>query len=118
VRRHNINCCVLLFVRHPIILFPVAIRQCSVSFVGPTGVRHSIDVTAETLYEAAATASAAMNKEEWSEPIAPGTPIEIQVREPATTHTLSIAQIRHWCDGIAVSPDEVLRRQRVKSLVG
>jgi hypothetical protein len=45
------------------------------------------------------------------------TPIEIQVREPATTPVLSIAQIRRWCDGIAVSPDEVLRRQRVRSLI-
>jgi len=27
-------------------------------------------------------------------------------------------QIRRWCDGVAVSPDEVLKRNRVRSLIG
>jgi len=26
--------------------------------------------------------------------------------------------IRRWCDGVAVSPDEVLKRKRVKVLLG
>jgi len=39
------------------------------------------------------------------------------VREPATTHTVSLAQIRRWCDGIAVSPDELRKRKRVKDLI-
>src|SRR5437867_3675307 len=34
----------------------VAVRACMVSFAGERGVRHSVEVTAETLYEAAATA--------------------------------------------------------------
>ena len=96
----------------------MAVRACSVSFVGPTGVRHSVEVTAETLYEAAAAALMLMRKDEWGEPIAPGTPIEIQVREPPTTHTVTLAQVRRWCDGVAVSPDEVLKRKRVKQLIG
>jgi len=44
--------------------------------------------------------------------------IEITVREPATTHTVSLAQIRRWCDGVAVSPDELQKRKRVKDLIG
>jgi hypothetical protein len=82
------------------------------------GIRHSVEVTGETLYEAAATALSILKKDAWAEPLAPGTPIEIQVREPATTHVLTLAKIRQWCDGVAVSPDEVLKRKRVKSLVG
>jgi hypothetical protein len=41
-----------------------------------------------------------------------------QSREPATTHTVSLSQIRRWCDGVAVSPDEMLKRKRVKDLIG
>lgn len=95
----------------------VAVRSCTVSFVGPTGVRHSVDVTAHTLYEAAAAGLMLLKKDGWGEPIASGTRIDIQVREPVTTHTLSIAQIRRWCDGVAVSPDEVLKRNRVKAMI-
>lgn len=87
------------------------------SFVDYRGIRHSVDVTAETLYEAAAAGIAALKREDWGEPIAPGTPIEVQVREPVVTHRLTLAQIRQWCEGVAVSPDEVIKRQRVRGLI-
>ena len=31
----------------------VALRTCTVSFSGPSGIRHSVDVTADSVYEAA-----------------------------------------------------------------
>jgi hypothetical protein len=89
-------------------------RSCVVSFTGPTGIRHSVEVMAESLYEAAALGLSLLRKEEWAEPIAPGTQLEVQVREPSTTHSVTVAQLRRWCDGIAVSPDEVLKRNRVR----
>jgi hypothetical protein len=33
-------------------------------------------------------------------------------------HRVTQNQIRRWCDGVAVSPDELLKRQRVRSLLG
>ena len=95
----------------------MAVRACTVSFTGPSGVRHSVDVTAESVYEAAALGLSRLRRDEWADQIAPGTPIEIIVREPATTHSVTLAQIRRWCDGVAVSPDEVLKRRRVKALI-
>ena len=59
-----------------------------------------------------------LRRDEWADQIAPGTPIEIILREPATTHTVSLSQISRRCDGVAVSPDEVLKRKRVKTLIG
>ena len=95
----------------------VALRTCTVSFVDYRGVRHSVDVTAETLYEAAAAGVALLKREEWGEPIAPGTPLDVEVRAPSLMHRLTLAQIQQWCDGVAVSPDEVIGRQRVKALI-
>jgi hypothetical protein len=88
-----------------------------VSFVDYRGIRHSVDVTAETLYEAAAAGLALLKCEDWGEPIGRGTPIDVEVRGPAVTHRLTLAQIQQWCDGVAVSPDEVLRRRRVRALI-
>jgi hypothetical protein len=96
---------------------PVAIRACTVSFVGPTGVRHSVDVTGESLYEAAILGVALLRKDGWAEQIAPGTQLEIQVREPATTHCVTLAQLRRWVEGIAVSPDEALRKRKLKAIL-
>jgi len=76
-----------------------------------------VEVTAESLYEAAALALSTLRRQDWVDPIGPGTRLEVQVREPATTHIVSVLQIQRWCDGVAVSLDEVLRRNRVKALL-
>ena len=53
----------------------------------------------------------------WADAIALGTELEVQVREPATSHRLTVQQIRRWCDGVAVSPDETLKKRRLKELL-
>ena len=95
----------------------VALRTCTVSFTGPSGVRHSVEVTAESIYEAAALGVKALKNSGWADAIAPGTELDVQVREPATSHRLTVQQIRRWCDGVAVSPDETLKKRRLKQLL-
>jgi len=86
--------------------------------MGPSGVRHSVEVTAESVYEAAAFGVSALRNSGWADAIAPGTELEIQVREPATTsHRLTVRQIQRWCDGVAISPDETLKKRRLKQLL-
>ena len=93
------------------------LRSCLVSFVGPTGVRHSVEVMAESLYEAAILGVGLLRQDAWADAIASGTPLEIQVREPATTHIVTVAQLRRWVDGVAVNPDETLKKRRLKVLL-
>jgi hypothetical protein len=62
-------------------------------------------------------AIALLRKNGWAEQIAPGTQLEIQVREPATTHCVTITQLRRWVEGIAVSPDDTLKKRRLRSLL-
>ena len=48
------------------------LRLCSVGFKSATGISHSVDVEAETLYEAAALGLARLKKDGWIEhPIIP-----------------------------------------------
>jgi hypothetical protein len=82
----------------------VAPRTCTVSFAGPSGIRHSVEVTAESIYEAAALGVSALKSDGWADAIAPGTELEMHVRGPAICHRLTAQQIRRWCDGVAVSP--------------
>ncbi len=91
--------------------------MCVVSFRSVAGVVHSVEVTAGSLYEAAALGLSLLRQDGWVDPAAQGTKLEVQVREPATTHTLSVAQIRRWCDSVTASPDDVLKRKRVRELL-
>ena len=80
-------------------------------------VRHSVEVTAESIYEAEALGVSALKSDGWADAIAPGTELEVQVREPATYHRLTVQQIRRWCDGVAVRPDETLKNRRLNQLL-
>jgi hypothetical protein len=46
-----------------------------------------------------------------------GTELEVQVREPPTSHRITVQQIHRWCDAVAISPDETLRKRRSKQLL-
>ena len=72
--------------------------------------------TAESIYDAAALGVSALKSNGWADAIAPGTELEIQVREPATCHRLTVPQIRRWCDGVAVSPDETLKKATMEAI--
>jgi hypothetical protein len=85
--------------------------------MGPFGVRHSVEVVAESIYEAAALGVSALKNGGWSDATAPGTELDVQVREPATCHRLTVQQIRRWCDGVAASPYETLKKRRLKQLL-
>ena len=96
----------------------VALRTCTVSFTGPSGVRHSVEVIAESIYEAAALGISALKNAGWADAIAPGTELEVSsARSRPLCHRLTVQQIRRWCDGVAVSPDETLRKRRLKQLL-
>ena len=93
------------------------LRLCTVSFKSATGISHSVDVEAETLFEAAGLGLARLKKDGWIEGLGPASRLEIAVREPSTMHSLTVQQLQRWASGITTSPAEVLRRTKVKHLL-
>jgi hypothetical protein len=84
-----------------------------------TGVRCSgVEVTAESLYETPIVVVALLRQEGWADVIAPGMQLEIQVRQPAATHRVTVVQLRRWCEGIAVSPEETWKKRKLRELLG
>jgi hypothetical protein len=49
---------------------------------GSVRIRHSVDVTAESVYEAAALGVSALRESGWADAVALGTELEVQVRDP------------------------------------
>jgi hypothetical protein len=68
-------------------------------------------------YEAAALGVSALRESGWADAVALGTELEVQVREPPTCHRITVEQIHRWRDGVAVSPDETLKKRRLKQLL-
>ena len=58
----------------------MSVRFCQVTIEGMNGVRHTVDVTAGSLYEAVALGMAAIRTDEWVNGIAQGlNPVKVRV---------------------------------------
>jgi hypothetical protein len=80
--------------------------------------RHSIDATAETLYEALAQALAALRHEPWAADIGSGlTTATVKVRHPEVTHVVRIQEFEKWLNNTAKSPADMLLKTRLRQLL-
>ena len=95
----------------------MAAKICRVAFTDLDDIRHSVELQADSLYEAAVLGLKALTKSDWIEAVAPGTRLEIQVLEPAAVHILMVAQLMRWLDGGARTPAEALKKKQLKSLL-
>lgn len=92
------------------------VRTCTVSFTGYSGTQHSVNVTADSLYEAALLGVRAIC-EQWGETPALSASIVIEVRSPSVTHQVCLRQIRQWVERTAASPKERITKDRLKVLL-
>jgi len=94
--------------------------RCRVSYTDAEGI-HSVEVTAETLFEAVAQAVVEF-KEDRTVSKAPGpeTDFTVLVLRKPTEHVIRLKRIQEWAQPSSVGgPAETLRRERVrKMLVG
>jgi hypothetical protein len=92
-------------------------KTCKVTYKDLEGVRHTVEVVAESVYEASVLALAALTRHEWVDNVGPGTRLDIQIVEPNVTHTLLVAQLRQWLDRAPTRPADSVKRQRLKGLL-
>ncbi len=87
---------------------------CIVSFLDLDGIRHSVEVEAEGLYEASVLGLCAFRKHE----LEPGglTQLEVEVRS-SVTHTLTVTKVRDWLQRGVRTPREAVLKERLRSLL-
>jgi hypothetical protein len=95
----------------------MALRVCTVSFRDVRGIRHAVDVEAESLYEAVVFAVRRFRDDPWAERIGGATVLDVEVREPATTHSISLQQVERWLGGATSSPNEATKKAKLKTLL-
>jgi hypothetical protein len=98
----------------------VPARTCIVSFVDRAGICHSVEVTAESLYEAVVVGIAEFRRCDLMERAVPGpgTTVRVSVKAPATEHHVSIASVRDWLAGVTRSPKERATKEQLRALLG
>jgi hypothetical protein len=66
----------------------------------------------------AALGIAAFKRHPLSGIIGLATRLEIQILEPGVVQTVSVQQIRRWLSGATASPNERVRKDRLKAMLG
>lgn len=80
------------------------------------GVTHTVEVTAATLYEAAAQAVAAFEQEGWaSEALTTAAVLDVEVISPSVHHRVPMSALRKWLAGLTTSPRAQAIKQSLRS---
>ena len=91
------------------------LRSCRVSYQDLEGIKHSVEVTAETLYEAAVLGMTTLRAAGWIN--APNLTIEVSVRAPEATHSIGNAVLRAWLSRTGKSPREQALKSRLREFM-
>lgn len=90
-------------------------RTCTVSFVAPSGAHYSIDLRAESAYEAIGEGLPLLMKNGWREGMAPDMEIVVEVLEPYSRYTVAIRTFVEWCAVMRRSSEET-QKQKLQAL--
>lgn len=97
----------------------MVLRTCTVAVKDIRDVEHSIEVTAETLYEAIATALAAFQQDNWVGEIGQGlTTVSVLVQQPPVKHEVRMTDFLSWLGRQGRSPAEVMLKQKLEKILG
>jgi hypothetical protein len=89
------------------------VRICQISFTTTSGIRHSAEIQADSLYEAAVEGIKAISQQ-WGEQPGLVTPIIVEVKAPTITHQLTLQQIQHWLESGCNSPKDKVTKDRLR----
>jgi hypothetical protein len=95
------------------------LRTCTVSFSDSKGLgSFSVEVSAHTIYEAAARALKVFREEPWSSDSAHATGyLEVSVRSPEVRYKILLDDLKRWLEQPGGSPREISLRQELQKLL-
>ena len=100
-------------------LSSVVLRTCTVAVRDIRDVEHSVEVTAETLYETIATALAALQQDNWVGEIGQEfTTVAVLVPQPPIKHEVRMKDFLSWLGRQGRSPAEVMLKQKLEKILG
>ena len=80
---------------------------------------HSVEVSAESVYEAVARALKAFQSDEWIDGLGSGlTTMTVRVRQPAPEHHVRMKDFERWLESPGKTPAERVAKERVKEILG
>jgi hypothetical protein len=96
----------------------VALRTCRVTCRDIEGVVHTVEVSADSLYEGVARGLAALRDADWAGDIGDGpTALMVVVKQPEVEHKVRMRDFEAWLESNGRSPAEMALKSRLRELL-
>ena len=97
----------------------MAVKSCRVTCRDSQGVSHTVEVTAQTLYEAVAQALLLFRENDWTDDPkrVPGA-VVVRIKQPEMEHRVLIRDFENWLKSAPRSPAEMILKTRLRVLLG
>lgn len=93
------------------------LRSCKVACRDIAGTDHTVEVTAESLYEAVGKALLILRQDPWVDQIGEGlTEVRVRVSQPAVEHKVLVKDFRRWLENQGKTPAECALKSRLAEM--
>ena len=96
----------------------MAIRTCRVTCRDAQGVEHTVQVTAQSLFEAVAQALRVFREHEWSDEPTGSTSVVVTIKSAEVEHRVRIRDFQTWLESAPKSPAEMALKRRLRDILG
>jgi len=95
----------------------MGLRTCTVFCTDARGYDHSVEVTADSLFEAVAQGLRVFRENDWVDDIGRGQTISVIVRQPEIKHKVQLREFERWLESQGRTPAEVSLKGRLRELL-
>ena len=96
----------------------VAPQTCKVSCSNLKEVKHTVEVSAGSVFEGGCQALRIFRDNEWVEDIGRGqTPLSVKVKHPETEHTVRVQDFERWLETTPRSPAKMILKNRLREIL-
>ena len=96
----------------------MAVRTCRVTCRDAQGVEHTVQVTAQSLFEAVAQALRVFREHEWSDEPTGSTSVVVTIKPAEVEHRVRIRDFQTWLESAPKSPAEMALKRRLRDILG
>src|SRR5712692_5052439 len=95
-------------------VWQIALRTCRVTCPDAHGVEHTVQVTAQSLFEAGAQALRVCREHDWSgEPNSGSASVVVTIKPAEVEHRVRIKDFQTWLESAPKSPAEMALKRRL-----
>ena len=95
----------------------MSLRTCRVSCTDLRGCEHSVEVTADSLYEAVAQGLRVFRDNDWIGDVGRGQTMSVVVKQPEIEHKVPVQDLERWLQSQGRTPAEVGLKGRLREFL-